>query len=403
MKKWQIVLFCGLMLATAAQAQPVEIVVGPPDSPVTAGQAVVFSVYYHNTTQTAQSVALPSELPCRMVYGDTTVQGTAVPVDPEPAEAAQLPPSGYLKVQYRLSLPREPYGPAILEIPVLSAAGVAFTVGEGAVPAADATAPAGDEARQEPEAYDLSSLTSIYQPYAKNIAVYRPMYFLVGVDPSESKFQISLKYRFLDPEKELGRRHPWLEGIHFGYTQTSFWDLKSDSAPFEDTSYKPELFYLSRNIPTRFTWLKGLFIQTGLEHESNGRGGDASRSTNYLYLEPSFVFMNEAALTGLKITPRVWCYVNNDNTTNPDLYRYRGYFDLQLTFGKADSFIFDSHLGWAAEGGSAQVDVTYPLHRILGGNLELYLQVSYINALGERFLTYQERNEAVRIGLAIVR
>ena len=45
------------------------------------------------------------------------------------------------------------------------------------------------------------------------------------------------------------------------------------SAPFEDTSYKPELFFISPNLKNRPSWMHGLFFQTGFKHESNGLGG----------------------------------------------------------------------------------------------------------------------------------
>ena len=113
--------------------------------------------------------------------------------------------------------------------------------------------------------------------------------------------------------------------------------------------------------------------------------------------------MNKKELTGLKVSPRFWVYAFNDNENNPDLADYRGYFDLQLTFGKANSLICDTYLGLAAEGGSATVDLTYPLHRLFKNNIDLYLQVEYVNALAESLLHYKERTEAVRIGFAIVR
>ncbi|MDA8141694.1 MAG: phospholipase A [Desulfobacteraceae bacterium] len=250
---------------------------------------------------------------------------------------------------------------------------------------------------------DLSEFISTYQPYAKNISFYQPMYFLVGTDPKNSKFQVSFKYRFIDPAKSWSQHHPWLQGIHLAYTQTSFWDLASASKPFEDTSYKPELFWQSQNMDTSLAWLKGFFVQTGLQHESNGRAGEESRSTNFAYIEPSFVLMNEKKLTGLKISPRFHLFVGNDGETNPDLPDYRGYWDLRLTFGRADRFIIDSRMHWANAGGSFQVDITYPLHRLFGDNLDLYLQAEYVNALAESLLNYNERTEAVRIGLAIVR
>ena len=34
------------------------------------------------------------------------------------------------------------------------------------------------------------------------------------------------------------------------------------------------------------------------------------------------------------VAPKVWAYVANDSDTNPDLEQYRGYFDLELEFGR---------------------------------------------------------------------
>ncbi|MFW6334832.1 MAG: phospholipase A, partial [Desulfosalsimonas sp.] len=107
------------------------------------------------------------------------------------------------------------------------------------------------------------SLFSLYQPYVENISAYQPMYFLIGAEPEESKFQISLKYRFLSPDKQLAEKHPWIQNFFLAYTQTSFWDLDSASEPFKDTSYKPELFFLSGDILNYGPGISRLFVQTG--------------------------------------------------------------------------------------------------------------------------------------------
>lgn len=146
-----------------------------------------------------------------------------------------------------------------------------------------------------------------------------------------------------------------------GYTQTSFWDLKSDSAPFEDTSYKPELFWLSQNsLQYEHGLLKGVFLQSGIQHESNGRGGDLSRSTNYLYIKPILIFYDDDSRLGLELSPKIWLYVNNEDETNADLPDYRGYFDLVAKFGMAESFEVGSQFRWADEGVSFQFDFSSP-------------------------------------------
>jgi len=288
-----------------------------------------------------------------------------------------------------------------MELDAFEGAAVMFAVAPAAMSEKETAV---SEVSEKPEEYaSLDSLFTLYQPYLLNIAAYEPMYFLVGTEPEKSKFQISFKYRFFNPEGRLAQNYPWMKGIHFGYTQTSFWDLASASAPFEDTSYKPEIFFVSSNIKGRPSWMTGLFIQTGFQHESNGRAGIFSRSTNFLYAKPILLLYNEKNRLGLQIAPKIWTYVYNDDETNPDLPDYRGYFDLELKLGKADSFVLGSNLRWADEGASVQLDLTYPLHRLFFHDLSLYFQVQYVNALAENLIDFRERNEALRLGFAIVR
>ena len=86
---------------------------------------------------------------------------------------------------------------------------------------------------------NIDALFTLYQPYLDNISAYQPIYFLVGTDPGDSTFQFSFKYRLFDIESDKSEKMGLLNGFHFAYTQTSYWDLAADSLPFEDTSYKP--------------------------------------------------------------------------------------------------------------------------------------------------------------------
>jgi outer membrane phospholipase A len=249
---------------------------------------------------------------------------------------------------------------------------------------------------------NLDDLFTLYQPYLGHISAYESIYFLVGTNLVKSKFQFSFRYRLLTSKGPLAARHPWVKGVHFGYTQTSFWDLESDSAPFADTSYKPELFHLSGNLPGRPAWLQGLFLQSGLRHESNGRKEDESRSSNILYLKPLAIFYRPASGLGLQISPQVWVYLNNGEQ-NGDLADYRGYFALEAKAGKADGLVAEAALRWAREGGSLRIDLTYPVPRYLSDNLAVYLQIQYVNGLAEDLLNYRERTEALRLGFSFVR
>ncbi len=248
----------------------------------------------------------------------------------------------------------------------------------------------------------IDSLFNKYQPYLDNMAAYEPMYFLRGIDPEKSKFQLSLKYRFINPSMSIAQKHPWTRGFYLAYTQTSFWDLASSSKPFNDTSYKPETFFVSPNLfsgrgPAHF------FLQIGGRHESNGKDGDSSRSTNIIYMYPIFVFLHQKTGYGMMIAPKIWTYVDNSDSGNPDLYRYRGYFDLGLKFGKADGAVFETHWRMADKGNSFRADLSFPIDWIISTHLQIYLHAQYADSLAESMLHYQKRTHALRLGCSIVR
>jgi len=257
--------------------------------------------------------------------------------------------------------------------------------------------PAADTEQSES---DLKDLFTIYKPHYNNFGFYEPIYFTVGTEPDKSKGQLSMMYRCFDPEGSWSEANPWLRGIHLAYTQITFWNLESDSNPFEDTSYMPELFYQS----SKMKWFDhpgtDCLIQTGFQHESNGRSGDDSRGINIFYLKPIVVWYHLHSRIGFSITPKIWFYLSSEDD---DFKDFRGYFDLGLSCGKADSLLMRSSVRWAAEGPSTQLDLTYPMREILFKNLNFYLQIQYTNSLAESLLNFRQRTQALRIGLALVR
>jgi phospholipase A1/A2 len=390
-----------LFISATTVAQPIVPVIGPPLGTPTAGSTLIFPVYYHNSDSRPITLIVPDQLTCHLRASNKTFETMAQRIEPADNQPVTVASQGYLKARFRLSLAPELEGHVQLMIPQISPTGLMLVIGQPTAPPENSD----DRFSWTPRTSDRSmdALIELYQPYVKNISFYKPMFFLVGTNPKDSKFQVSFKYRFFDPDKSLATRYPWVQGFHMGYTQTSFWNLNSESAPFEDTSYKPELFFISPRIKTSFTSLTGLYIKTGLQHESNGRGGELSRSTNIAYIEPIFLFYNAHNRSGLKITPTVWFYFHNEDENNADLYDYRGYFNLGVTVGHADGLVIDANFQWAAKGPSMQLDATYPLDTLFFKNLNMYLQVNYTNQLAESLINYTEREQAVRIGFAIVR
>jgi outer membrane phospholipase A len=386
-----IALWIGLAAATAVAGGSVETVVAP-QTTLQAGEPAVITVYHCNRGQEPVLVQLHRQLSCRLTTAEQSIEVTASAVRSETGDDLELAPGAFTERSYRLPVPADLAGAVSLAVDELGIAGLSVT------PPASTEEAVTDEIKPQPFE-TLDSLFSLYQPYLPNIHAYQPMYFLLGANPEESKLQFSFKYSFFEPSS-LNKRFSWTRGLNIGYTQTSFWDLKSSSKPFQDTSYKPEVFHLSRNLSSRPTH-RGLFIQSGFEHESNGRGGGSSRSTNYFYVKPIFTWLIPKTQVGLQVAPKIWTYVGNSHL-NPDLPDYRGYFDLEIKLGKADSFVLGSNLRWARHGASIQLDLTYPLNSLFK-NLEIYLQAQYANALAESLIDYRQRTEAFRLGVAIVR
>lgn len=387
-----------IFISSMALAQSLDPVIGPPLASPEAGQPMRFPVYYHNNNSQSVTYPLPEQLVCILSSGTENIEAIAVRMDPKDKNPIVVPANGFVKAEFSLLLADDTQAEVQLIVPQISTTGLLLSVGPSKAPKKRVGFSWAVRTSDPP----MDKLMALYQPYVKNISFYKPMYFLVGVDPEESKFQISFKYRLFNPEKPLAKRYPWVEGFHLGYTQTSFWDLSSDSIPFEDTSYQPELYFISPRIKTAFA-SDGLFIKTGYQHESNGRGGTASRSTNFAYIEPIILFYDEAKRSGLKLSSKFWLYVDNEEENNPDIEDYRGYFDLGVTLGKADGLVVDTSFQWADKGASVQIDATYPLHALFFNHLDMYLHLNYTNTLGERLINYWEREEAVRIGLSIVR
>jgi outer membrane phospholipase A len=215
---------------------------------------------------------------------------------------------------------------------------------------------------------------------------------------------LGFKYRLLSAESRLAEVRPFWENLFLGYTQTSIWDLGADSAPFLDTSYKPGLFYFDRYTGVRILGLELVSFEGGYQHESNGQDGANSRSLNLIYIRPTLRW-GSAGGWHLTIAPKIWAYVGG-LSDNPDLPDYRGYFDLNLRFGQRGGLEFATTFRKGTESGygSIQLDLTYPLDRILFRNAASYIQLQYFNGWGETLLHYDEKFPTqYRIGISLFR
>ncbi|WP_043437931.1 phospholipase A [Cupriavidus sp. HPC(L)] len=228
-----------------------------------------------------------------------------------------------------------------------------------------------------------------------------PMYYAVGAHGgANAKFQFSFKYRIFEGRAPNSRY--WLDNLYLGYTQFSLWDLSEESKPFHDTNYRPSIFYYLSDTGVRNRWISRLSVATGLEHESNGRDGDQSRSINTLFLKPTFHF-GEPDDWHWTVTPKLYYYL--EKSDNSDIARYRGYMDLRVAYGKPDSWELAATVrkGTRQWYGSVDAQFTYPMGRLIPGTAG-YLMAGYFVGYGESLLDYNRKTPwQFRIGYSLNR
>lgn len=241
--------------------------------------------------------------------------------------------------------------------------------------------------------------------FLSKLSADEPLYFVVGWrEYFNAKFQLSFKYAFMNPQGVLSKKSPFFSHVFFGYTQTSLWDIEGDSKPFYDTSYRPSLFFRDDDMHRSESGRYRVWGQIGIEHESNGQGGDESRSLNTIYAQPVIEYPGIWGGGHLTVQPRIWLYLSKGDE-NADIEEYRGYGSLRVAFtGKSEWQLAATVRVGTSGKASIQADATWPMDEILGRNFEGYLYAQVFNGWGESLRSYNERLPwQLRLGIAIVR
>lgn len=223
--------------------------------------------------------------------------------------------------------------------------------------------------------------------------VFKDTYFVTGVpfngeinrNTADALFQISLRHRLT---KSI---LPFNSFLYLTYTQKSFWDIYSSSSPFRDTNYNPGIG-VGKYILNNGKFIGSIFLT--LEHESNGRDGDASRSWNFISISGKY-FINKYFSVG----HRFWIpYV--DGGENKDLLNYKGLFSLSanmITLNK--KWWFNTEItprkGWG--NANTAISIGYQL----SSSLNQYLFLRFNDGTGDSLLHYRKYNMNLRIGFCI--
>lgn len=200
---------------------------------------------------------------------------------------------------------------------------------------------------------------------------------------SELKAQLSLA---------LPLAHFWQEkaSVNIAYTQVSYWQVYAKSQYFRETNYEPELFF-SYNFHRN--WLANI----GLDHQSNGKGGDEERSWNRAYLD--------LGLSGEKwsVSIKPWLLIfQGDSITehNPDIADYLGHERMLFAYKpwgeQVVSLSLRNTIDSGFRRGAEELTWSIPL-----GKTRFRFYVDLFSGYGQSLIEYNHYTNAAGVGFAL--
>jgi phospholipase A1/A2 len=388
------------LMACAPLSANADWILSTPTPQVTAGAPLTLDLTITNPSTAPLVAELPSSLSMRF---ETEHEVASLSLKPDRNGALEIAPGGFAQIKLRGTVPTQAQGQATLTARSLQTNQVALRV-EASASASEwqsASADSSSLARQTEVASERNTAL-VDKPPPLAVSVYEPVYFIVGGDGGlNAKFQISLRYRLFDGHGRLGQRMPWIDDLYLSFSQTSLWDLGELSKPFTDSSYRPRLFYANYDLAQFAGGQAHLGVETGIGHESNGKEAEDSRSFNMLYVRPTLSFGDRDGFR-FYVAPLIHNYIAESD--NPDLKEYRGYVDWLVGVGSKGGLDFWATLrkGTRSDYGSIELNASYPLSKLSGGDLTGWLMLQYFGGYGESLIDYQRKLDSqLRLGIAV--
>lgn len=228
-----------------------------------------------------------------------------------------------------------------------------------------------------------------FGPY---FGLYKDNYFTVGTTPfakptttnSDVKFQISLAIRLTDNVL------PWESFLFLMYTQKTLWNVFQESMPMRDLNFNPGIGW-SKPFFNKDRYVGKLTLM--LEHESNGRDGEDSRSWNKVSLSGSTI-INE----WLMVHAKFWIPII-DGENNRDILKYCGIYQSGVVITTPNKR-FSWGLTWVKRSGfNLNFNTIWDFSWRVSDKTNLNLYAQYYNGYGENLLDYNQFHSRLRVGI----
>lgn len=228
--------------------------------------------------------------------------------------------------------------------------------------------------------------------YGPFFGLYKDNYFTAGTSVgrkptatnSDVKFQISLGIRLTKATL------PWNSYLFLAYTQKTFWNVFQNSLPMHDINFNPAIGW-SKHFFSKDRYMGKLTLL--IEHESNGKDGDSSRSWNRVSLYGATIIDE-----WLMVHAKFWIPII-DGQNNKDIQKYYGIYQsgiVATTRNKKFSF----GLTWLKrQGWNLNFNTIWDFTWRVSDKTNLNLFAQYYNGYGENLLEYKQFHSRLRVGI----
>lgn len=243
------------------------------------------------------------------------------------------------------------------------------------------------------ELFDVDSIVHDFdsRPF---FGLYKDNYFTVGtaLNQTPNEFNSDVKFQVSFRQQLTKSVLPWHTHVFLFYSQKAMWNVFEESLPFHDLNFNPGVGI------TKLIISKGRLIGSAsfiLEHESNGRDGEASRSWNKVSLSGSVFVLPELMIHG-----KVWIPIV-DGQNNKDILKYSGIFQGGAQFlSRNKRWVVDATLikrqGWNFSFNTI-INVGFRISR----KSNQFLMLHFYDGYGENMLDYNKYHCRLRIGMLI--
>lgn len=245
--------------------------------------------------------------------------------------------------------------------------------------------------------YSVLKEDSIREYLDKNqpfFSLFKDNYFIFGTpinhkptnENSDVKFQISMQIRLTNTTL------PWNTYLYFYYTQKVFWHVLEESLPMTDLNFNPGIG-LAKPLFSDGRYIGKLSMQ--LEHESNGKDGDASRSWNRVTFGANIMIDRTLMVHG-----KVWIPII-DGENNKDILDYCGIYQVGTQVMSENQKWTGSVTLVKRKGWKLNYNVIAEISYRFSKRSDWSIFAQYYCGYGEGLLNYNQHVSKIRAGIVI--